>query len=442
LLVRGASPRRTPAPSLARLTAALRSGGRAPSAGAPAELEGRFAVRLGQGRYNQPDAAVRAAIELPKMPTMPSKHIVDAGPAPAVPYSRAVKAGGLIYLSGALAQDDSGAIAGRGDVREQTRVTIERLQRVLAAAGSSLADVLSVTVYLTSASDFVAMNEAYGRYWPSDPPARTTVITGLVVPEALIEISMIAVPSGGPREVVHPEGWQRSPNPYSYAVRSGDLVFLSGLVPRRGRDNAVIGGDIAAQTRAVLDNAAELLEAGGLTFADLVAARVYLTQAADFQAMNAVYREYLGTSPPVRATVQSGLAGQDFLVEMTFTASSGLRQPLGTPPVGVPLTPAVRSGNRLFLSGMLGNTPETAGAAGAQTRETLGRIGRTLEQAGASPSDVVDATVYVTDAAYFGEMNTAYREFFGSGFPARTTVVTPLVVPDGLVEIMVTAVAP
>jgi 2-iminobutanoate/2-iminopropanoate deaminase len=374
------------------------------------------------------------------MPSAPSKEVVHAGPAPDVPYSRAVKAGGLIYLSGALAQDDAGAVLSRGDIRAQTRLTIERLRRVLEAAGSSLDDVLAVTVYLTSAADFAAMNEAYGPYWRTNPPTRTTVVTGLVVPEALVEISMVAVARGGRRDQVQPDGWQRSPNPYSYAISSGDLVFLSGLVPRRGRDNSHVGGGIAEQTRAVLDNAAELLDAAGLTFADLVTARVYLTDAANFQAMNTVYREYLGTSPPVRATVQSGLAGQDFLVEMTFTASSSGRQPFGTPPPGVPLTPALRSGHRLFLSGMLGNTAETAGDAGAQTRETLARIGRTLEGAGASPADVVDATVYLTDAAYFGEMNTAYREFFGPAFPARTTVVTPLVVPDGLVEIMVTAV--
>ena len=81
------------------------------------------------------------------------------------------------------------------------------------------------------------MNEAYRTFWPKDPPTRTTVITGLVRPEALVEISMIAAPNGADREVILPKDWKPSPNPYSYAIRSGDTLFLSGLVPRRGRDN-------------------------------------------------------------------------------------------------------------------------------------------------------------------------------------------------------------
>lgn len=376
------------------------------------------------------------------MPSVSSKEIVHSGPVPTTPYSRAVKAGGLIYLSGVLAQDDSGAVVGKGDIGVQTRSTLERTQQVLAAAGSSLEHVVSVTAYLTSASDFAAMNEAYRPFWPGDPPARTTVITELVLPEALIELSMIAVPAGGERVAVHPEGWLRSPNPYTYAIRSGDTVFLSGLVPRQGRDNAAISGGIARQTRAIMENAAEVLEAAGLTLADIVSTRVYLADAADFEGMNEVYREFLQTSPPARATVQSGLAGPGFLVEMTFTASSAAREAIGTPPPGVPLSPAVRAGRRLYLSGILGNAPGTGRDAGAQTRETLARIGRTLAQSGASPAHVVDATVYLTAPSMFADMNAAYREFFGTGFPARTTVATPLVVQDGVVEIMVTAVLP
>jgi 2-iminobutanoate/2-iminopropanoate deaminase len=102
----------------------------------------------------------------------------------------------------------------------------------------------------------------------------------------------------------------------------------------------------------------------------------------------------------------------------------------------------VKAGSRLYLSGMLGNTPATEDDVAAQTRETLGRIGRTLADAGAQPSDVVEGLVYLTDPAAFPLMNKEYRAFFGQDFPARATVVAPLVAPDGLVEIMVTAVLP
>jgi enamine deaminase RidA (YjgF/YER057c/UK114 family) len=72
----------------------------------------------------------------------------------------------------------------------------------------------------------------------------------------------------------------------------------------------------------------------------------------------------------------------------------------------------------------------------------LTRIGKTLDLAGASPADVVDSLVYLTDVGGFAAMNAEYRPFFVKEFPARTTVGTGLVVPDGLVEIMVTAVTP
>jgi 2-iminobutanoate/2-iminopropanoate deaminase len=356
------------------------------------------------------------------------------------PLSPSVSAGGLIYLSGALALDAGGAIVGKGDVAAQTTRVMERLRIVLDAAGSSFDDVLSATVYLTSASFFQTMNGAYRPFWPKDPPARTTVITNLVLPDALVEISLIAAPKGAERRVIHPEGWLRSPNPYSYAIQSGETVFLSGLVPRRGRDNSLVSGDITAQTRAVMDNGNELLAAAGLSFDNVVTTRVYLTDAANFKGMNEAYREYFGGAPPARATVTCGLAGPDVLVEMTFTASTSPRQAIGSPPPGIPISPAVRAGQRVYLSGALGNTPETAGNVEAQTRETLVRLGRTLETAGVTPADVVDSTVYLKDVSSFGVMNGPYAAFFNGRYPARTTIGTPLVVDDGLVEIMMTAV--
>ena len=369
------------------------------------------------------------------------KQIISFGAPPVNPYSVAVKAGGFIYLSGTLAGDTDDPSA-PSDVGSETRRTLERMRDVLIAAGSALDDVVAVMVYLTSASDFQAMNQAYRAFWPGDPPTRTTVITSLVVPDARVEISMVAVPRGGERVVVLPDGWKRSPNPYSYAIRSGSTVFLSGLVARRGSDNTFVGGDVRVQTRTIMENAGELLAAAGLSCRDVVSSKIYLTRAADFAAMNEVYREFFPDAPPVRATVQSGLAGPEAVVEITLAASSAARKAIGTPPSGLPLSPAIRAGRHLFVSGMLGNNPDTAGDVAAQTRLTLSRIDAMLRDAGTSRADVVEALVYITDAASFGAMNGEYRAFFGADFPARATVVTPLVAADGLVEIMVTAVVP
>lgn len=372
-----------------------------------------------------------------------TKQIVNAGPAPVGPYSPAVKAGGFIYVSGTLAQDASGAIVGKADVEVQTRRVLERMREVLAASGSSLDRAVAVTVYLKNQSDFARMNEVYKTFWAADPPTRTTVIADLVLPDALVEMSMIAVPDGAERAVVHPATWMKSPNPYSYAIRSGDTLFLSGLVSRNGRDNTVVPGDVRVQTKVVLDNAGELLKAAGMTHDNVVSARVYLPDGSTFQQMNEVYRTYFRSAPPARATVRAGLAGSQYTVEITMIASSARKEVIDDGRSANPnLSAGIRAGNTIYLSGMLGSTPENAGDTAAQTRETLTRIGWTLEAAGCTPQHVVDSLVYLTDAGNFAAMNEAYRAFFSRDFPARTTVESGLFLLDGLVEIMMTAVKP
>jgi enamine deaminase RidA (YjgF/YER057c/UK114 family) len=374
------------------------------------------------------------------MPT--SRAVINSGAPPAGPYSHAVAADGLVFLSGAVAEDGEGGIVAKGDPGAQVRQVVERLAARLGQAGSSLEQVISVTVYLRSAADFPVMNEAYRGYWLREPPTRTTVIADLIHPDALVEISMVAAENGVEREVVHPTGWQPPTSPYSYAIRTGDTVFLSGMVSRNGRDNTVVEGDVAVQTRAVLDNAGELLQAAGMTHANVVSARVFLPDGATFEQMNAGYRTYFPSDPPVRATVRAGLAAPPYLVEMTLIASSAPRTVIEPDGARNPnLSTAVRAGRRVYLSGMLGNRPDNQGDVAAQTTETLARIGRALAAAGCSREDVLDSLVYLPNLADYAAMNDAYRAFFGDRFPARATVQSGLFAPDGLVEIMLTAAA-
>ena len=361
------------------------------------------------------------------------------GPMPNLPFSAAVSADGLIYVAGTLVAE--------GDVKAQTRATIEQISGVLQKSGSSLANVASVNVYLTKAADFAAMNEVYRTFWPKDPPVRTTVVSELVIPGALVEMSMIAIPNGGERVVIHPSDWIKSPNPYSYGIRSGDTLFLSGLVARNGKDNSVVEGDMTTQTNAVLDNAAQVLKAAGMGFENIVSSRVFITDQARFQDMNKAYVSRFPKEPPARATVIAPLMGPQYQVEIQFVASRQPKRVITTPAAdgspGKPspiLSSAIEVGNRLYLAGMLGTTPETAGDAEKQTLEILNRVGRTMKAAGYDWSHVVDGIVYITDVKHYDGMNRAYRTVFGKSFPARATVRAGLVNKDGLVEIMFVAV--
>jgi 2-iminobutanoate/2-iminopropanoate deaminase len=354
-----------------------------------------------------------------------------------LPFSLGVKADGLIYVAGTLAQE--------GDIKAQTKTVLDSIGQTLTKSGSSLANVVAVHVYVKNAADAAGMTEVWRTVWPKEAPVRTTVVSQLVVPNALVEMSAIAVPNGGERVVVTPPGWSTA-NPYSYAIRTGNTLFMSGIVSRNTKDNQPIEGDMATQTKAVMATAGELLKAAGFGFEHVVSSRVYITDTADFQAMNQNYVPNFPKDPPARATVVTGLPGPAYKVEMTMTAYRGPKQAFTAPnPDGTPgkpsptLSNAVKVGNRLYISGILGNTAENKGDMTAQTKVILERVGRTLTAAGYSWGDVVDAIVYITDVAKFPAMNEGYRTIFTKDYPTRATVGTGLVAADGLVEIMFVA---
>ena len=373
------------------------------------------------------------------------KQIIKTGPDLGLPFSPAVRAGDVIYVSGALATDAQGKLVA-GTIQEQTRRTLENIARTLKAAGVGLDRAASVHVYLKNANDFEAMNEAYRSFWPKDPPVRTTIVAGLVLPDALIEISLTALRKGAERKVILPAGWQRSAN-YSYGIQSGDTLWLAGLVARDNQANKQVTGEMAVQTKQVMDNAGAILQAAGMTHADVATSRVYVTDVAKFQEMNAAYRAYFPKDPPARATVKAALMNAQYAVEITMIAvKSKDRQAIipldenGQPARTNPnLSAAIRVGNRLYISGMLGNTPDNKGDAKAQTERTMASLGRALKAAGFDWPHVVEGLAYITDVKHFSAMNGVYRPQFGKDFPARATVVTELVNADGLVEIMLTA---
>ena len=351
---------------------------------------------------------------------------------------QAVVAGGLIFVSGVSGVGADGKPAG-ADITAQTRAALDRLRDALTAAGSSLSHTLSVSVYLERAVDFDAMNAVYRQAFAERPPARTTVVADLP-PDILVTMAAIAAPTGAPRETLHPAGWAKSPRPYSYIVRSGDLVFLSGLLSRRGTDDAFVPGSVSVQTRTILENAGVLLKTAGLAFEDVVASRVFITSDLHFNDMNDVYRQYFTTEPPARATAVVDLMTREAQIEITLIASSGGKQVIGPAmSPSLPLSSAVRTGDLLFLSGVLGNVATNTGDVVAQTREVYARIKRTLETAGVSLSHVVDNTVYLTDIWEQRRVDGVSREMFAADGPAQTVVGTKLVNAAALVEMMMTA---
>ena len=109
--------------------------------------------------------------------------------------------------------------------------------------------------------------------------------------------------------------------PFSQVVEANGFVFLAGQVGNRpGEPNATPGG-IGPETRQMLDNVGRLLEAVGLSYRDVVKTTVYLRDFTEFEAMNAVFREYFPSEPPTRATVGVTALAHDFRVEIEVMAA-------------------------------------------------------------------------------------------------------------------------
>ena len=123
---------------------------------------------------------------------MPKKEVISVDFAASNPnLSPATRFGNLVFVSGQTGRHPVTGEVGK-DIREQTRNVLERIKRVLAAAGTSLDNVLTVTAYLTKREDVAAYNEEYGKYFPTNKPARTTVSVALNSPELLVEITVTA----------------------------------------------------------------------------------------------------------------------------------------------------------------------------------------------------------------------------------------------------------
>jgi 2-iminobutanoate/2-iminopropanoate deaminase len=109
--------------------------------------------------------------------------------------------------------------------------------------------------------------------------------------------------------------------PYSSALRSGNLLFISGQVPFDPHSGEMVAGDIDAQTRRVLDNLGALLGAAGLSFAHVVRTTIFLADMSDFAAVNAVYQERFEPPYPARSTVQVARLPRDARIEIDAIAA-------------------------------------------------------------------------------------------------------------------------
>jgi 2-iminobutanoate/2-iminopropanoate deaminase len=330
-------------------------------------------------------------------------------------------------------------------VEAQVRQALENIRATLAAAGTDLAHVVSANVFLSDTRHFAAMNAVYRTYFPDDPPTRATVGVDLPVPGALVQISMVAVKPDIERRAITPQGMLTPGLPYSWGVLTENTLFIAGATSRNPDTYEPVTGDMATQTRQVMENIGAVLRAANMDYADVTSCKVFLDDPREFQAMNQVYGSFFTDEPPARATIRAGLMNSIFRSEIQCVAVRDATRrrvvPVGVAPSRSPLSPAIRVGTRLYLSGMVGRGASgyAPGDVEAQTRQALENLRATLAAAEMDFADVVDVTVFVADIRHSAAVAELVRAVLPTNGPRATMVGSALMSPDALVEIMMTA---
>ena len=325
----------------------------------------------------------------------------------------------LVYISNVTATQSAGRTL--TNVEDQTRATLDRLGEVLQEHGLSYSDVVASNVFLKDTRHFQGMNGVYRTYFEISPPTRATVQADLLEPDALIQISVVA--TGESKEVITPGGLKSPELPYSWGIKVGSTLFISGATSRDPDTYQPVTGDMATQTQRIFGNIGFVLEESGMSFGDLVSCRVFLDDPRGFAVMNRAYAESVpAAAPPARATVRASLMNPVFSTEIQCVAESSSERKVvraeGRAPGRLPFSPGIDTGDRLYLAGVVGRGSN----ASEQTRAALDDIRSTLEAASRSFEDVEDIWVYLADVRDRDVVQTILNETIGDDMPTPTIV--------------------
>ena len=350
------------------------------------------------------------------------KAVVPAsGPAPVGPYSPGVIADGYLYVSGQGAKTADGQMPATFEVQAQQ--TLENVKAVVEAAGLTLDHVVYTHVYLEDINNVAALDRAYARYFPKDPPARAMIGVARL-PGTPVEINAVAVLNLEGRTPVRLQGWDRS-QPFSPGMLTHDRLFISSLA-------AGTVPDPGSEVDAALDTFKAVTEAAGLTLAHVVFVNPYLTSSIPSNVMNERYaKRFEFGNTPARATISVSALPEGHIV-YTGVAVRDLSKRKAIRPTNMApsptASPCVFAGDTLYCSAKSGFIPGPLSGVYAATvehqlRQTMRNQLDNFEEAGLTFANVVAANVYLDNVDDFAKMNAIYMQYFtGPVKPARTTV--------------------
>ena len=335
--------------------------------------------------------------------------------------------GDYVYVSGQGPHRADGSAA--TDFPGQARQCLENIGKVLESAGLSMEHVVYVQVYLQDINRYKELNEVFANYFPHDPPARAVLgVAG--VPESPLQISAVAVRDLRGKQPVSSPSF--SPNKaYSPGMLTSDRLFVSSI-PAGDFKGGTVPQDAAEQVNMALDEMKSVVQAAGLTLANMVFVNPYLTTAVPMRTMNEQYaRRFEFGNTPARATIEVSSLPEGAQITYTGVAVRDLKQRRSIRPKNMPpsptASPCVFAGDTLYCSAKSGFIPGPNGGVYTastkdQTRQTMRNLLDNLEEAEMNYEQVVSTTIYVDDLRDLTEFFGVYRKYFKGALPSQAVV--------------------
>ncbi len=345
----------------------------------------------------------------------------------AVPGSSSVNAGGYVYVSGQGPRRGDGALPSK--FADQVRQCLDNIKGFVEAAGLTMDHVVYVQVYLEDTDRYQKLNEVFAAYFPKDPPARG-VLGVARVPESPLQVTAVAVRDLKGKEPVTVPNWPVS-KAYSAGMLTHDRLFISTM-PGKDPVTGTVPESPAAQVDMALDRLGAVVQAAGLTNANMVFVNPYLSKEIPMRIMNEHYaRRFEFGNTPGRATIEVSSLPEGAHVAYTGIAVRDLGQRKAVRPKNMPpsptASPCVFAGETLYCSAKSGFIPGPNGGVYAastvdQTRQTMRNQLDNLEEADMAFDQVVSVTVYLDDLTEAPQYAGVYQKYFKGALPAATTV--------------------
>lgn len=323
------------------------------------------------------------------------KAIFPPGAKPVGPYSPGLMTEDYLYVSGQTARNAKNQLPSTAE--EQVGQSLENVKAVVEAAGLTMEHIVFAQTYLADIKNYDVMNKVWSKYFPKDPPARSTIGVTRMPVDTPFEIAALAVRDLKMKKVIQYPG-RKMPVPVSPAVAVHNRVFLTGGLGRVF-DTGRIPKDPREQLKLAMNTADNVLKVAGMELRHLVFAYIYVSPDMPIKALVEAVDDYL-PDETVKTVVQTASLPFGVNIEITGVASRDLK----------------RLGN---CSG-IGETV-FCGARAGTIKQALTSLKRDLEANQLSMANVVATQVYV-DIDEFAAMNTVYATFFNQPHPTRTTV--------------------